>query len=319
MYLFLHCTMTVRVFFKLRGVKEHFVAHFTYDAHHPGTVSVATVRDHVATHFKMPLHKTFLYHVDGETQYETDTSRIDAEAKVIVRTTSTLTAPITLGDVSIVVKPCVVHVQDGSIVGGGSGVANDDDDDDMFGGDVFEDRERASLLDAEMRMVADFSRSDAKIHTNAAVATRAEGRRQQTAPPGRRCNKCAGYGHWLRDCPANDDPSLETRRLRMPCGIPVGNLRPGAGGSLVSSDGVVCSMEPIAGAFQAATEAYRPRADARVDVRAAFQRFDQCIAAGEMSMLARLPLAFQHREPMSLAVFELMWLHAGGQHWRLSA
>lgn len=48
----------------------------------------------------------------------------------------------------------------------------------------------------------------------------APGQDQEPPPPGYMCYRCGGRGHWIKNCPTNNNPNFEGKRIKRTTGIP---------------------------------------------------------------------------------------------------
>ncbi|CDO95413.1 unnamed protein product [Kluyveromyces dobzhanskii CBS 2104] len=48
----------------------------------------------------------------------------------------------------------------------------------------------------------------------------APGQDQEPPPPGYTCYRCGGRGHWIKNCPTNNNPNFEGKRIKRTTGIP---------------------------------------------------------------------------------------------------
>lgn len=70
----------------------------------------------------------------------------------------------------------------------------------------------------EMSKVAPIYRKPAPGSKNANVP-------EYGPPPGYQCYRCGQKGHWIQECPTNDDPNWENTRIRKTTGIPRSMLK----------------------------------------------------------------------------------------------
>lgn len=84
-------------------------------------------------------------------------------------------------------------------------------------------------------------------------------------PPGFICYRCGQKGHWIQDCPTNDNPEYDNRRFKRTTGIPKSMLRTveqstaeNMTGVMVTPDGSYVIATPDSGSWQRTRARARP-------------------------------------------------------------
>ncbi|KAK9314380.1 DWNN domain-containing protein [Lipomyces starkeyi] len=64
-------------------------------------------------------------------------------------------------------------------------------------------------------------------------------------PPGYVCYRCGQKGHWIQNCPTNNDPNWEHRRMKRTTGIPKSFLKTVSKDEIVGTDGTALSGDKL--------------------------------------------------------------------------